>query len=35
MIEGFMAELVERFEEGPTRAALGSAIEKRLITLLD
>jgi Fe-S cluster assembly protein SufD len=35
VIEGFMAELVERFEQGPTREALGSAIEKRLITLLD
>jgi Fe-S cluster assembly protein SufD len=35
VIEGFMAELVERFEEGPTRDALGAAIERRLATLLD
>lgn len=35
VIEGFMAELVERFEEGPMREALATAIEKRLHTLLD
>jgi Fe-S cluster assembly protein SufD len=35
VIEGFMAELVERFEEGPMRAALGAALERRLSTLLD
>ena len=35
VIEGFMAELVERFEEGPMREALGAAIERRLHTLLD
>ena len=35
VIEGFMAELVERFEEGPMREALAGALEKRLATLLD
>ena len=35
VIEGFMAELVERFEEGPMREALGAALERRLATLLD
>jgi Fe-S cluster assembly protein SufD len=35
VIEGFMAELVERFEEGPMREALGAALERRLSTLLD
>jgi Fe-S cluster assembly protein SufD len=35
VIEGFMAELVERFEEGPMREALGTALERRLATLLD
>ena len=30
-----MSELVERFRRGPTREALGGAIEKRLATLLD
>ena len=35
VIEGFMAELVERFEEGPIREALAAAIERRLVTLLD
>jgi Fe-S cluster assembly protein SufD len=35
VIEGFMAELVERFEEGPMRDALGTALERRLHTLLD
>jgi Fe-S cluster assembly protein SufD len=35
VIEGFMAELVERFEEGPMREALATALERRLHTLLD
>jgi Fe-S cluster assembly protein SufD len=35
VIEGFMAELVERFEEGPMREALGAALERRLGLLLD
>jgi Fe-S cluster assembly protein SufD len=35
VIEGFMAELVERFEEGAMREALAAALEKRLATLLD
>jgi Fe-S cluster assembly protein SufD len=35
VIEGFMAELVQRFEEGPMREALAAALEKRLHTLLD
>ena len=35
VIEGFMAELVERFEEGPMREALAAALEQRLSTLLD
>ena len=35
VIEGFMAELVERFEEGPMREALAAALEERLATLLD
>ena len=35
VIEGFMAELVERFEEGPMREALGTALDRRLATLLD
>ena len=30
VIEGFMAELVERFEEGPMREALATALERRL-----
>ncbi|HWT22856.1 MAG TPA: Fe-S cluster assembly protein SufD [Solirubrobacteraceae bacterium] len=34
VIEGFMAELVERFEEGPVREALSTALERRLATLL-
>jgi Fe-S cluster assembly protein SufD len=34
VIEGFMAELVERFEEGPAREALAHAIEARLAGLL-
>jgi Fe-S cluster assembly protein SufD len=35
VIEGFMAELVERFEEGAMRDALATALERRLVTLLD
>jgi Fe-S cluster assembly protein SufD len=35
VIEGFMAELVERFEEGPIRAALAGALEQRLSRILD
>jgi Fe-S cluster assembly protein SufD len=35
VIEGFMAELVERFEAGPMREALAHALEQRLATLLD
>jgi Fe-S cluster assembly protein SufD len=35
VIEGFMAELVERFEAGPTREALAHALERRLGVLLD
>jgi len=35
VIEGFMAELVERFEQGPMREALGTALDRRLATLLD
>jgi Fe-S cluster assembly protein SufD len=35
VIEGFMAELVERFEEGPTREVLAGALERRLAAVLD
>jgi Fe-S cluster assembly protein SufD len=35
VIEGFMAELVERFEEGPIRTAMTGALERRLSVLLD
>jgi Fe-S cluster assembly protein SufD len=35
VVEGFMAELIERFEEGPIREALGGALERRLAVLLD
>ena len=35
VIEGFMAELVERFEEGPIREAMAGALERRLHVLLD
>jgi Fe-S cluster assembly protein SufD len=35
VIEGFMAELVERFEQGPIREAMSSALERRLAVLLD
>ncbi len=34
VIEGFMAELVARFEEGPIREALGGAIERRMTLVL-
>jgi Fe-S cluster assembly protein SufD len=35
VVEGFLAELVERFEEGPVRDALATALENRLATILD
>jgi Fe-S cluster assembly protein SufD len=35
VIEGFMAELVARFEEGPIREAISAALERRLSVLLD
>jgi Fe-S cluster assembly protein SufD len=35
VIEGFLAELVERFEEGPVREVLGGALERRLGVILD
>jgi Fe-S cluster assembly protein SufD len=35
VIEGFMAELVERFEEGETREILAGALERRLSAVLD
>ena len=35
VIEGFMQELVERFEEGPIREALSGALERRLSRILD
>jgi len=35
VVEGFLAELVERFEEGPVRAALAVALEERLAAVLD
>jgi Fe-S cluster assembly protein SufD len=34
VIEGFLAELVERFEEGPVRDALAGALERRLADVL-
>jgi Fe-S cluster assembly protein SufD len=34
VIEGFMAELVERFQAGPLREALASALERRLELVL-
>jgi Fe-S cluster assembly protein SufD len=34
VIEGFLAELVERFEEGPVREALAGALERRLAAVL-
>jgi Fe-S cluster assembly protein SufD len=35
VIEGFLAALVERFEEGPVREVLGETLEKRLGAILD
>jgi len=35
VIEGFLAALVERFEEGPVREELGAALERRLGLVLD
>jgi Fe-S cluster assembly protein SufD len=35
VIEGFLAALVERFEDGPVREVLGGALERRLGTVLD
>jgi Fe-S cluster assembly protein SufD len=35
VIEGFMAELVERFEPGPIREAMSGALERRLARILD
>jgi Fe-S cluster assembly protein SufD len=35
VIEGFMQELVERFEEGPIREAMAGALERRLSRILD
>jgi Fe-S cluster assembly protein SufD len=35
VIEGFLAALVERFEEGPVREVLGEALERRLALILD
>jgi Fe-S cluster assembly protein SufD len=35
VIEGFMQELVERFEEGPIRKAMAGALERRLSRILD
>jgi Fe-S cluster assembly protein SufD len=35
VIEGFMAELVERFEAGPIRTAMSGALERRLVKILD
>ena len=35
VIEGFMAELVERFEPGPIRVAMAGALERRLHKILD
>ena len=35
VIEGFMAELVERFKEGAIREAMAGALERRLHILLD
>jgi Fe-S cluster assembly protein SufD len=34
VIEGFLAALVERFEEGPLREVLGDALERRLNAIL-
>ncbi|MEA2439756.1 MAG: hypothetical protein QOH76_1180, partial [Thermoleophilaceae bacterium] len=35
VIEGFLAELVERFEEGPVRERLADALQSRLERVLD
>jgi Fe-S cluster assembly protein SufD len=35
VIEGFLAELVERFHEGPVREQVAGALERRLAELLD
>jgi Fe-S cluster assembly protein SufD len=35
VIEGFMQELVERFEQGPVREAMAGALERRLSRVLD
>jgi Fe-S cluster assembly protein SufD len=34
VIEGFLQALVERFEEGPVREAVGAALERRLAAVL-
>jgi Fe-S cluster assembly protein SufD len=34
VIEGFLAALVERFEDGPVRTVLGDALERRLAAVL-
>jgi Fe-S cluster assembly protein SufD len=34
VIEGFLQALVERFEEGPVREAVGAALERRLESVL-
>jgi Fe-S cluster assembly protein SufD len=34
VVEGFLAELVERFEEGSMRDALATALERRLEAVL-
>ena len=34
VIEGFMSELIERFEEGDVRDALAAAIDRRLEAVL-
>ena len=34
VIEGFLAALVERFEQGPVRAVMGGALERRLALIL-
>jgi Fe-S cluster assembly protein SufD len=35
VIEGFLAALVERFEQGPVRERLGAALERRLSAILN
>ena len=34
VIEGFLQALVERFEEGPVREAVGAALERRVVAVL-